>query len=715
MAKISTKTFNPMAGVSLPGWAIDSYQASASDLSGVVDSLTDSYNKQQDREAALALESYEMNQKQTNFDETMAYNKDNAQKNRLADEEKQRSLNKYRRDTLRASELKDENDNNWREFSSKRSIIENSLKGFGIGDYDDKIAILDNISTGGNSEIRNLINVEKEGAKRDKFRVEDRAKQIGNMLPRYMDTNYIDLSGSDKDFLIESSKESLNPANAKAFQKLMINSWFPYENIDPIMEAEIDRWATQGKLIPDDDKTGALTAWQNKGLELQNEIAPKIEEKDRKVNMGDDITPDGTDVYSALYSGISYNNQEVFTDPMSIMIGPGGQASYEIEFEDGRVERVDADSIEGQFPADFNRSELIASKEKPDDRGFLQKIDDLTHKDAIDFFSNLYEEVKNPEDKYGLLETKAGKGITTFIDWTSDLYKASLNKDPRIFPDDSAPIGEDRGFLKDLEYSPAGIKVNQVATTVARFFPQMYEDFKLFTSGELDKYADQGLGTVEILKKARKDIGDKGGVYYTGVGKDSKYLTKNQLIGQGKVFGTSDDLNVDVARLPNKMINPNYIHEQVDAIANDMNKGVMAIADPETAGRNLKKSKKSLNIAQKKLLKLRKEITEVEKYRLPEVYKVSVAQIDNALNAIKEARTKEIATKRAPGIAREVEAAKKEMEIKQELLRKSNLRSKKSLEEIDRMFRQVYGETKSNIDISPTGTQFLYGLDDIIR
>ena len=57
------------------------------------------------------------------------------------------------------------------------------------------------------------------------------------------------------------------------------------------------------------------------------------------------------------------------------------------------------------------------------------------------------------------------------------------------------------------------------------------------------------------------------------------------------------------------------------------------------------------------------------------------------------------------------------MRAKQEALRKRlalrDERHKKSLEEIDRMFRQGYGEPKSNIDISPQGTQFLYGIDTL--
>ena len=95
MAKISTKTFNPMAGVSLPGWALESYRSTSSDLANVVDSLTDAYNKQQDREAALGLEAFEMNQKQNNFEAQMAYEKENAEKNRLLSIEKEDNLFLY--------------------------------------------------------------------------------------------------------------------------------------------------------------------------------------------------------------------------------------------------------------------------------------------------------------------------------------------------------------------------------------------------------------------------------------------------------------------------------------------------------------------------------------------------------------------------------------------------------------------------------------------
>ena len=62
MAKINTKTFNPMAGVSIPGWALESYQTTSADLADVVDSLTNAYNLQQKREQEMATSAARMAQ-----------------------------------------------------------------------------------------------------------------------------------------------------------------------------------------------------------------------------------------------------------------------------------------------------------------------------------------------------------------------------------------------------------------------------------------------------------------------------------------------------------------------------------------------------------------------------------------------------------------------------------------------------------------------------
>tara|TARA_R100000008_G_scaffold33537_1_gene18945 strand:+ start:6922 stop:9198 length:2277 start_codon:yes stop_codon:yes gene_type:complete len=79
MAKINTKTFNPMSGVSLPGWALQSYQTTSADLADVVDSLTNAYNLQQKREQEMATDAARMAQQDRVFaqrDRDFQYKKD---------------------------------------------------------------------------------------------------------------------------------------------------------------------------------------------------------------------------------------------------------------------------------------------------------------------------------------------------------------------------------------------------------------------------------------------------------------------------------------------------------------------------------------------------------------------------------------------------------------------------------------------------------------
>ena len=635
MAKISTKTFNPMAGVSLPGWALQSYKATAGDLSDVVDSLTDAYNKQQDREAALSLEAFQMNQEQSNFEAQMEFKKQDAEKRRTLDAEKEDNLNRYRRDTLRANEIKEENDNHWRNYTAGKSLIDSSLSGFGIGDYDKKIAVLNSINTQGNTQFREYRDSQIAVASQDKSRVENRAVNIGMMLPTYTGQRWEDLRSDEREYLIGMSKETLNPANGQVFQKLISRSWFPDENIDPVLKAEIDVWANKGKTVSLGNDEDAMKAWNLEGdllrAEYNTQVGPSLEKKELDMG-GDDITPKGTDPYNTLYSGISYDGQEVFTDPRSVKVGPGGQASYEIEFEDGRVERVDADSIESQFPTDFNRDELLSAMNKPDDRGILEKASDVYES----YKSGGLRDVKDSFDEWAM-GTDVAKFIEPGLDYLEDIYQ-SVKKEDAVPPAPIRMLGLD-------ELSESGKFVNNSLRTVARFFPQVYEDWSLLQAGELKKYAGQGLSGHQMVKKARDEIREKrAGVYYTG--KDSKYLTKRELIGQGNIIMSSDDYDVDIARLPNKMVNPNYIEDKVESISGDMAESMSNLSNPNIAGKALKNSKDKLSKSQKDLVRLRKEVVEAEKYRLPGVYKVSLKQIDNAIAAIIEARKKQTAPER---------------------------------------------------------------------
>ena len=613
-------------------------------LDSVVNSLTNAYNKQQDREAALALEAYQMNQEQSNFDAQMEFKKQDAEKRRAFDIEEEENDKRYKRDLLRANEVKEENDTNWRNYTASKSILDSSISNFTVGEYDQKLAVLNAYDTRGNSQVRQLREAYINSAEQDKGRVESRAVNIGRMLPTFTGKEWIDLSSDQREYLIGMSKETLNPANGQVFQKLISRSWFPDENIDPITKGKIDAWATKGKTVMMGTDTDAIKAWKLEGDSLASLYggAPGQLSTEKILDMpGDDVTPDGTDSYNTLYGGISIRGREVFTDPRSIQPQPGktgidedGNQRYRylVEFEDGKQEYVDAEEVESQFPADFNRDELLSAMKKPDDRGIFEKVGDVYES----YKSGGLRDVKDSFDEWAM-GTDVAKFIEPGLDYLEDIYQ-SVKKEDAVPPAPIRMLGLD-------ELSESGKFVNNSLRTVARFFPQVYEDWSLLQAGELKKYAGQGLSGHQMVKKARDEIREKrAGVYYTG--KDSKYLTKRELIGQGNIIMSSDDYDVDIARLPNKMVNPNYIEDKVESISGDMAESMSNLSNPNIAGKALKNSKDKLSKSQKDLVRLRKEVVEAEKYRLPGVYKVSLKQIDNAIAAIIEARKKQTAPER---------------------------------------------------------------------
>ena len=230
-----------------------------------------------------------------------------------------------------------------------------------------------------------------------------------------------------------------------------------------------------------------------------------------------------------------------------------------------------------------------------------------------------FTDFKEGEDVLGLMDTAPAKKIVNFLGYVDDIY---FNVE-----DDSNP-----------NLTPIGKEVFQVGKTMARFFPQIVEDYQIFKSGQVDKYLTEGTSTIEAIKKARDDIREnQGGVYYNQYG---KYIAKKQLIGQGNILLPSENFDADLARLPNKMINPKYIEDKVIELSTSMAENVSKVSETSIAGPALKKVKNNLSKTEKELRKLKKEVEEVEKYRAPEFYKVSSEQIDNALETIKIAKSK---------------------------------------------------------------------------
>ena len=228
--------------------------------------------------------------------------------------------------------------------------------------------------------------------------------------------------------------------------------------------------------------------------------------------------------------------------------------------------------------------------------------------------------IKDFESEFNLLDTAPGKTVNNFLSYVDDIYKD--------VEDDSNP-----------NLTPIGKELNQLGKTVGRFFPQIAEDYQIFTkTGQVDKYLTEGTSYVEAIKKARDDIREnQGGVYYS---KSGKYITKKQLIGQGNMLRASEDFNADLASLPNKMINPKYIEDKVIELSASMAENVSKVSETSIAGPSLKKVKDNLSTTEKKLRKLKQAIKEAEKYRTTGLYKVTSEQVDNALETIKIAKSK---------------------------------------------------------------------------
>ena len=99
-------TFNPMSGVSIPGWAIDSYQGTLGNLNDIVDSLTSEWKEARRDDMTFSLEAAKLRGEQDRFEQERDYQiEQDSIRNARLEKELQNNIRKDREDRQRADDI----------------------------------------------------------------------------------------------------------------------------------------------------------------------------------------------------------------------------------------------------------------------------------------------------------------------------------------------------------------------------------------------------------------------------------------------------------------------------------------------------------------------------------------------------------------------------------------------------------------------------------
>jgi hypothetical protein len=272
MAKISTKTFNPMAGVNLPGWALEEYGTTAGDLSDIVDSLTKTYERQRGQDIDYAFDMNRLRQDQEQYDDTLEYTKQqNAQEVDLKRRE-QRRLSAQSKRTHELNQDKLDSDNYWKEAESSRSSLDALFEDFKPDDFDKKIAILESKSSTGNRDINQDIENRLTGATNDKKTYNNRLEAIRVMLPETAGISFDQLPTKTRAKIESYAKESMRGDKwSKNISRMMVDDIFPeLSEMNPKEKAIYDLGSKDIALYAQHGYTNAITA--NDRLEVANTL-----------------------------------------------------------------------------------------------------------------------------------------------------------------------------------------------------------------------------------------------------------------------------------------------------------------------------------------------------------------------------------------------------------------------------------------------------------
>jgi len=364
---------------------------------------------------------------------------------------------------------------------------------------------------------------------------------------------------------------------------------------------------------------------------------------------------------------LSFNGLRALTVPGSEKTDEAGNVSIELSFEDRPNERVAMSAIQDQLQPPIGEQPQTAGMASPDTDGDgkISFNESLMSTPAAQSVVRLLEGAENfdvtipgtnlnlgsvTKTATNILETVA-LGAKDLKDYVGDLWKDTETNDRRS--------------ATGLEFTDIGMTVNRIGKTIGRFFPQAIEDYNLVRSGEWKEFANQGLTGYEVLRKTREKVRERGGVFYTQDA-DKKFLTKRQMIGQGHILSSGDDFDADLARLPNKMPNPEYIKKEImnaieplpnlvtsmtlpsGNVAPDPQTYLETLATTATGGlmndkksregalliRAQKRNEKKINEVKKKLLKVQSLVDKAEDFRLPEVYKYNRDSLDKLIQMI---------------------------------------------------------------------------------
>ena len=670
-------TFNPRSGVSIPAWATDSFKGTVDSLENIADDVTSSIRESKKDEMAFIQEQSRIAQRKEEFE----YKKGRDEYRDASDyldillsgndgspdstEESQASIRAMTGSSNPlVTALKD---TAYKNLDSRKQQYENSkdniLGMFFGGQKAEDLTALDNIrlndyikQNASNPEwAKELIksNIEKDfgGKLAPDFFIKGRAQGYFSQLNEYSKMMIGMKKGTKQYKLLE---DGYNEADAKLRELAGPNTseseyTFDQETINLYSQISGDK----PDEIISDLKNGTL----NEEDMLSSITNVNIE--DEEEGFIDQIKEFASGLFSSSESessggiakNVEWRGKEVIVAPGSEMIDEAGNKSYIVENEDGGQDRVSYAAIKDQLPEDFGKADepsifsQINSMKFPDDikdesiTEKLKYLNTFLGNKAVEGFANIGKSAKSAvsgagdgikefENEYKLLENAPGTYVGQFVDYVGEIYDE--------VEDDSNP-----------NLSSVGKEVIQIGKTLGRFFPQIAEDIELYRSGKSDKYMDlEGVRAVDALKQTRDDIRKKqGGVYYA---KSGKYITKRNLIGKGNVMLPSEDFDSELARLPNKMINPRYIEDKVIDLAASMTKNISTISKIYTAGPRLKKFKNNLSKNEKELRKLKQDIKEAEKYRAPGVYRITSGQIDDALETIKIAKSKRVSMVKNP-------------------------------------------------------------------
>ena len=380
--KVNINTFNPNAGVSIPGWAVESYKDTVDTGQDIVGDITKEVDRSRKDNMQFALESSKIAQRQREFE----YKKDQD------------------------------------EYNIGRQNFIDSTSDFGNSpdDLDALEAILNNLPATGNQNLSDFYQSQRENVKRTRKVNAGIKENIRNFMLGGLDDASLKETGRDV-FLDSWTMQAIKDPTGwnKNQTEYMFKQAFPQYNPD-FLQSEIFK---NGARAAND--IFALAIMQEPGSkeaeEYFNKFNSAIEQlggqtgavkgdidfdmssdflmqyaKDSgqdlaDVNLRAGQDKDGlmteintfyskpedeeagmiegiTDYINELFSSepkeasgpvtISYRGKEAIAIPGSEKTDSAGNLSYELEYEDGSRERVDAKGVSDQLPEDFQQSSV---------------------------------------------------------------------------------------------------------------------------------------------------------------------------------------------------------------------------------------------------------------------------------------------------------------------------------------------------------------------